>query len=293
MANNNNDNYPDWHGYMQNLTTAEQQRQQQQNNMFLMQSNAQQQQQQQQQQYQYRKFSMGAPVPSFASKRLDILEKSNSRLTPSYSNPDLSSARRMGSLDAGLRLRRYESNDSGDDFNNIMMDNNSLQQQQQYMSTGRHHSLFNTSIYNNLPSMVTSTPSPTLISSHSVAAANPLLVSHYMRKISSNSRPPSPPLASSRKNSMVVQQQQLRRTSSATTMNVSPNNNDQDKFAFIQLEDVVDEIYALCKDQYGCRFFQKKLEEQKPDQRDIIFVQIYPHFVELMTGILNIVLLKK
>ncbi|KAF1799696.1 armadillo-type protein [Mucor lusitanicus] len=63
-------------------------------------------------------------------------------------------------------------------------------------------------------------------------------------------------------------------------MSTSP---EQDRFATIRLEDVVDEIYSLCKDQYGCRFFQKKLEEQKPEQRNIIFAQICPHFVELMT----------
>ncbi|KAI8984057.1 armadillo-type protein [Mycotypha africana] len=58
----------------------------------------------------------------------------------------------------------------------------------------------------------------------------------------------------------------------------------EDRFAMFQLEDVADDIYALCKDQYGCRFFQKKLEErQKPEHRDIIFRQIYSHFVELMT----------
>lgn len=286
MANASDDSYPDWHNsYMQNLTTATTTAEQQQsNNMFLMQSNA-----QQQQQYQYRKFSVDLPaVPSFASKRLDILDRSNSRLTPSYSNPDLAaSARRMGSLDAGIRLRRYDQGINSSSSSDEFMDNNSsLQQQQQYMNSGRHHSLFNTSIYNNqLPNMA-ATPSPsTLISSpSSSSSANPLLVSHYMRQIS-KSRPPSPPLggSGSRKNSLVMQQQQqLRRTSSATTMNVS--STEQDKFAFIQLEDVVDEIYALCKDQYGCRFFQKKLEEQKPEQRDLIFIQIYSHFVELMTG---------
>jgi hypothetical protein len=50
------------------------------------------------------------------------------------------------------------------------------------------------------------------------------------------------------------------------------------------LEDVMDEIYPLCKDQYGCRFFQKKLEEQNSEQRDIIFNNVFPHFIELMTG---------
>lgn len=254
MANNN---YPDWHGYMQNLTTPDQPQQQspsREHNMFLMQ---QQQQQLIQSQQEYRKFSV-----DFASKRLDI-----HRLTPSYSNPDLSSARRMGSLDSGTRLAR--NNPTFDEF----MDHPTV--------PARQTSLFS---YTGAPSSSSFSSNPPPLLSPSIATTmNPLLVSHLMRQMQptgSVSRPPSP--TTSRKNSM----NQLRRTSSATTMNTTANNNsnEQDRFASIRLEDVVDEIYSLCKDQYGCRFFQKKLEEQKPDQRDIIFVQIYPHFVELMTG---------
>ncbi len=38
----------------------------------------------------------------------------------------------------------------------------------------------------------------------------------------------------------------------------------------------------LCKDQHGCRFLQRKLEEGNPLYRDMIFAEIYPHFAELM-----------
>ncbi|KAG2200829.1 hypothetical protein INT47_001360 [Mucor saturninus] len=248
MANSNGNNYPDWHGYMQNLTTAEHQPSVE-HNLFLMQ---QQQQQFIQSQQEYRKFSV-----DLASKRLDI-----NRLTPSYSNPDLSSARRMGSLDSGTRLTRNNNSNTFDDF----MDHPTVPIRQN-------------SLFNNYSQSSSSFSNPPLLSPSIATTMNPLLVSHLMRQIqpTSISRPPSP---TSRKNSM----NQLRRTSSATTMNTSVNNNNEgDRFASIRLEDVVDEIYSLCKDQYGCRFFQKKLEEQKPDQRDLIFVQIYPHFVELMT----------
>jgi hypothetical protein len=44
------------------------------------------------------------------------------------------------------------------------------------------------------------------------------------------------------------------------------------------------EIYTLCKDQHGCRFLQKKLEERNPEFLDIIFEETAPHVVELMTG---------
>jgi hypothetical protein len=229
--------------------------------------------QEQQQQVPYRKFSMDVP-PSFVSKRLDILDK---RLTPSYSNPDLSSARRMGSLDAGIRFRRY-------DFDDFMDHPQFPSSSSSSSSSMRPPCLFQQGLHP-LPA-----PLPPPAAAPSNHTMNPLLVTHLMRQMQP-SRPPSP--TASRKNS----QSQLRRTSSATTITTSSaavmsittpstNSTEQDRFAMIRLEDVVDEIYALCKDQYGCRFFQKKLEEQKPDQRDIIFVQIYPHFVELMTGIL-------
>ena len=40
----------------------------------------------------------------------------------------------------------------------------------------------------------------------------------------------------------------------------------------------------MCKDQHGCRFLQKKLEEGVPEHRDIIFRETFKHFAELMTG---------
>ena len=39
----------------------------------------------------------------------------------------------------------------------------------------------------------------------------------------------------------------------------------------------------LCKDQHGCRYLQKKLEEGDPTHRDMIFHETYGHFPELMT----------
>lgn len=44
------------------------------------------------------------------------------------------------------------------------------------------------------------------------------------------------------------------------------------------------EIYTLCKDQHGCRFLQKKLEERNTEYLQIIFNETAPHVVELMTG---------
>ncbi|SPO27733.1 related to PUF4 - member of the PUF protein family [Ustilago trichophora] len=53
--------------------------------------------------------------------------------------------------------------------------------------------------------------------------------------------------------------------------------------ATTQLEDLQGDIFALCKDQHGCRFLQKKLEESNPGHRDMIFTETFTHFAELMT----------
>ncbi|QRW00945.1 Pumilio-family RNA binding repeat [Ceratobasidium sp. AG-Ba] len=60
-----------------------------------------------------------------------------------------------------------------------------------------------------------------------------------------------------------------------------------------RLEDLVGEIPALCKDQYGCRYLQKKLEEGVPEHRDIIFREASSLFVELMTDPLGNYLCQK
>ena len=56
------------------------------------------------------------------------------------------------------------------------------------------------------------------------------------------------------------------------------------RFAGTRLEDLVGEIPQLCKDQHGCRYLQKKLEEGVPEHRDMIFRETFGHFADLMTG---------
>jgi hypothetical protein len=56
------------------------------------------------------------------------------------------------------------------------------------------------------------------------------------------------------------------------------------RFAGTRLEDLQGEIPTLCKDQHGCRYLQKKLEEGLPEHRDMIFRETFNHFSELMTG---------
>lgn len=56
------------------------------------------------------------------------------------------------------------------------------------------------------------------------------------------------------------------------------------RFAGTRLEELQGEIPQLCKDQHGCRYLQKKLEEGVPEHRDMIFRETFGHFADLMTG---------
>ncbi|WWC86079.1 uncharacterized protein L201_000950 [Kwoniella dendrophila CBS 6074] len=62
---------------------------------------------------------------------------------------------------------------------------------------------------------------------------------------------------------------------------------DQDRefnrFTGVRIEDLQGELLPLCKDQHGCRYLQKKLEDGESKHRDMIFNETYGHFPELMT----------
>ena len=47
------------------------------------------------------------------------------------------------------------------------------------------------------------------------------------------------------------------------------------RFAGTRLEDLIGEVPSLCKDQHGCRYLQKKLEEGVTEHRDIIFRETF------------------
>lgn len=55
------------------------------------------------------------------------------------------------------------------------------------------------------------------------------------------------------------------------------------RFANFPLEHYRGELYSLCKDQHGCRYLQRKLEERTPEHVQLIFEETHPHVVELMT----------
>lgn len=66
-----------------------------------------------------------------------------------------------------------------------------------------------------------------------------------------------------------------------TILTITP---DVARFTNIKLEQCQGEIYVLCKDQHGCRFLQKQLETQIPENVHLIFLETNQHVVELMTG---------
>ncbi|KAL2852480.1 hypothetical protein BJY01DRAFT_232537 [Aspergillus pseudoustus] len=55
------------------------------------------------------------------------------------------------------------------------------------------------------------------------------------------------------------------------------------RFTNYPIEHYRGEIYGLCKDQHGCRYLQRKLEERSPDHVQLIFDETHLHVVELMT----------
>ncbi|KAJ2776373.1 hypothetical protein H4R18_005701 [Coemansia javaensis] len=55
------------------------------------------------------------------------------------------------------------------------------------------------------------------------------------------------------------------------------------RFANVQLEELKGTIFEVCKDQHGCRYLQKKLEDGTEPHIDMIFAEVLPHFSLLMT----------
>ncbi|KJE88482.1 RNA-binding protein [Capsaspora owczarzaki ATCC 30864] len=54
-------------------------------------------------------------------------------------------------------------------------------------------------------------------------------------------------------------------------------------FRYTTIEQAAGKIYSLCKDQIGCRFLQRKIEEQNESVIQIIFDEVFEHVGELMT----------
>ncbi|OBZ85802.1 Pumilio domain-containing protein C6G9.14 [Choanephora cucurbitarum] len=92
--------------------------------------------------------------------------------------------------------------------------------------------------------------------------------------------PPYPSLMSTYRSPSLYQQCM---TSPATSQPVfTKSKRQQDRFANAQLDQFVGKLYDLCKDQNGCRFLQRQIEQDK-GQLDLVFDEIHGHFIELMT----------
>lgn len=61
------------------------------------------------------------------------------------------------------------------------------------------------------------------------------------------------------------------------------DNEAMSRFNGMSLEAYGGNIYELCKDQHGCRYLQKQLENRNPDQVHMIWLETCSHVVELMT----------
>ncbi|KAJ2501322.1 hypothetical protein GGH96_002021 [Coemansia sp. RSA 1972] len=58
---------------------------------------------------------------------------------------------------------------------------------------------------------------------------------------------------------------------------------ESNRFANVQLEELEGTLFEVCKDQHGCRFLQKKLEDGQENHVSMIFKEVLPHFSSLMT----------
>lgn len=59
-------------------------------------------------------------------------------------------------------------------------------------------------------------------------------------------------------------------------------NTENARYANLNLDHMRGQIYQYCKDQHGCRFLQKKLEEHNADHVQLIFDETKEYVVELM-----------
>eukprot|EP01091_Cochliopodium_minus_P012529 TRINITY_DN3814_c0_g1_i1.p1 TRINITY_DN3814_c0_g1~~TRINITY_DN3814_c0_g1_i1.p1 ORF type:complete len:738 (-),score=215.68 TRINITY_DN3814_c0_g1_i1:164-2377(-) len=76
--------------------------------------------------------------------------------------------------------------------------------------------------------------------------------------------------------------QPMKPTETIIPKNVPPPVSLKKPANITTMEESIGHIYYLCKDQQGCRFLQKKIEEETETTVPIIFNEIHQHFAELM-----------
>ncbi|KAJ2746633.1 hypothetical protein GGI20_001213 [Coemansia sp. BCRC 34301] len=96
-----------------------------------------------------------------------------------------------------------------------------------------------------------------------------------------SSIPPQPALQSAQ---LLSQAQSAHGQQKSTSGKASRRGETEvNRFTNATLEELKGTIFDVCKDQYGCRFLQKKLEDGQQDQIELIFVEVLPHSSVLMT----------
>jgi hypothetical protein len=57
------------------------------------------------------------------------------------------------------------------------------------------------------------------------------------------------------------------------------------RYVNMNIEDCVGQVHSMCKDQHGCRFLQRKLDEDPITTVSVVFAEVSEHIVELMGGL--------
>jgi hypothetical protein len=99
---------------------------------------------------------------------------------------------------------------------------------------------------------------------------------------------PSPPSHQQQQQQMYKQQQQQQQQQQVQQFRRSSSSEqDSSRFMNASLEDFSGHLYELAKDQNGCRFLQRKIEDTSQNNNQAItaiYEEIHGHFVELMTS---------
>lgn len=72
-------------------------------------------------------------------------------------------------------------------------------------------------------------------------------------------------------------------TSRRNNSNGASSLEEVNRFLGVPLEELTGQLGFVCRDQDGCRYLQKMLEEGNPKHVETVFNEIFPSFVELMT----------
>ena len=90
---------------------------------------------------------------------------------------------------------------------------------------------------------------------------------------------PTPSVAGSNYPSVQASQQYSRQDA----RNAKRGGQEIGRYENMPLESLIPQLYGMSKDQHGCRYMQRKLEEGNAAHTQIIFTETCPHIIELMT----------